>query len=309
MTARTLFVVLALALVSVGALAQQPAEKSHAPGVADPVATVNGKPITQDQYRSTLIDWFGKEVFEEMIQAETISQAAERAKVVVTDEQVDKRLALVQSDIEQKAATGQGPTFAQWMASRRVTIANLRSRLRSELQLEGLVADDVKVTTSEAQDFYDKNQKAFAEPERVKISVITVKTEDEANKVRTLINSKQKNWGDASREFNINPYTAKTGGDVGYCVDDGSPIATAAFGLKADLEISAPVSFQGAFHLVRREDRQKARIAPFDEVKQSIVSMLLEQRLFEAKMKKRTELRNQAVVQRFVEFQEAAPTP
>lgn len=295
--------------LSVGALVTAGAQEATAPAspLAEqkPVAIVNSRPIPEADFLKTLQDWFGKEVLEEMIQTEIIEQAAERAKVTATDEDVEMRLRAMRNSMDESARTGDGPPFAAWLASRRMTIANLKSRLRTDILLEGLVADQAKVTEGEVRAYYDQNKQRFSEPERVKIAVLSVKTEEEAKRVRDLIVSGKKAWGDAVREFSINPYTVKTGGEMGYIPDDGSPIARAAFDLKKDMDISQPVLFQGAYHLVRRDDRATARVAPLDEVKKDIGAMLLEKKLFDLKMKKRDELRGQAVIQRFIDFPEA----
>jgi foldase protein PrsA len=300
--------VLALSLGAlITASAQQPA--TTAPSLAEqkPVAIVNSRPIPEADFIKTLQDWFGKEVLEEMIQTQIIEQAAERAKVTATDEEVETRLRAMQNSMDESARTGDGPPFAAWLASRRMTISNLKSRLRTDILLEGLVADQAKVTEGEVRAYYDQNKQRFSEPERVKIAVLSLKTEEEAKRVRDLVVGGKKAWGDAVREFSINPYTVKTGGELGYVPNDGSPIAKAAFDLKKDGEVSPPVAFQGGYHLVRRDDRASARTAPLDEVKQQIGAMLLEQKLYELKLKKRDELRGQALIQRFIEFPEARP--
>lgn len=298
----------ALILGAVGGADAQQAPAT-APSLADqkPVAIVNSRPIPEADFIRTLKEWFGKEVLEEMIQSELIAQAAERAKVTATDEEVDVRVRAMQNSMDEQARAGNGPSFQAWLANRRMTMANLRARLRTEILLEGLVADQAKVTEGEVRAYYDQNKQLFSEPERVKIAVLSLKTEEEAKRVRDLIVTGKKPWGDAVREFSINPYTVKTGGEMGYIPDDGSPIAKAAFDLKKDGDVSQPVFFQGAYHLVRRDDRASARVAPLDEVKQQIGAMLLEQKLFDLKMKKRDELRNQAVIQRFLEFPESRP--
>jgi foldase protein PrsA len=308
MTRTILFCTLVLSLgVLMSASAQQPAAPANSVAAQKPVAIVNSHVIGEAEYIKTLQDWFGKEVLEEMIQSEIIAQAAERAKVTATDEQVDTRVRALQNSMDEQARTGDGLPFAAWLASRRMTLANLRARLRTDILLEGLVADQAKVTEGEVRDYYDQNKQRYSEPERVKIAVLTLKTEDEAKRVRDLVVSGKKPWGDAVRDFSINPYTVKTGGEVGYIPDDGSPIAKAAFDLKKDMDISQPVLFQGAYHLIRRDDRATARVAPLDEVKQQIAAMLLEQRLLDLKMKKRDELRSQANIQRYLEFSDTRP--
>jgi len=118
---RLIAVGFSLVLLSTGAWAQKD-------GI---VAKVNDQPITEQAFQATLLDWFGKEVFEEIIQAKVIEQAAERAKVTVTDEQVEERVRTLQLAMDAQAEAGQGDGFAVWLVQKRMTLANLRSRLRT----------------------------------------------------------------------------------------------------------------------------------------------------------------------------------
>lgn len=276
---------------------------------AEIVAKVNNQPITQEQYRQTLVDWFGKEVLEEMIQAEVIAQAAARTKITVTDEQVQGRLKALQTSMDERAKAGRGEPFQAWLASRRLTIPNLRSRLRTELLLEGMVVDRVKVPREEVSAYYENNRHRFREPAQVKISVISLKTEEEAKKVREMILKGEKTWGDAARDDNINPYTMKTGGALGYRTQDETPLMKAAFALEHDGEMSQPVHYGGLYNLVKREDRRNAQTTPFEEVKDSIKQALTEQKLFQLKKETRTALMDHSHIERLIQLPARSAEP
>lgn len=268
----------------------------------DPVAQVNTEPITEKQFQDTLVDWYGKQVLDEMIQALVIEQAARNANVTATDEEIDKEVLAMQTSMDEGAQAGQCEPFQVWLATRRMTIPNLRARMRTQVLLRKMVEGQATVSAADVSAFYEKNRAQFREPTRVKISVISLKTKEQAEQVRQMIATGEKTWGDAAREFNINPYTMKTGGEIGYRTDDGSPLMQAAMALEQDGDISPVVLFQGLHNIVKREDRQNERTAPFEEVKDSIAQMLKEQKVFALMREMRAGLMKNAHVQRFLQL-------
>ncbi len=276
--------------------------------LVDPVAKVNNEPVSREALQSTLLTWYGKMVLEELIQAVAIQQAAKRANVVVTDEQVAETLATMRESMNERyTATGQGQSFSMWLAERRLTVPNLRARLRTQLRLEGLVEDQVKVAPKDISAFYEKNRNMFREPTRVKVSVISLKTKEQADQVRKVILSGEKTWAEAARLHNINPYTMKTGGDLGYRTDDGTELMKAAMALENDGDISDVVAYGGLFNIIKREDKQPERTLPFEDVKQKVTDMMTERKRMYLMEEMRTALMKSAHIERLIEFpQESA---
>jgi foldase protein PrsA len=268
------------------------------------VARINNEAISEDTFRQALVDWFGKTTLEEMIMAQVVAQGAANAKVTVTDQDVEARVVAKKQELDAMAQAGVGPSFEQWMARNQLNLANVRFHLRTELLLEGLVQGRVQVTPEAVSDFYTRNAKRWVEPAAVKMSVIALKTAESAQTVRASILSSQKSWGDASRESNVNPYTMKDAGDLGYCTAGSSPLADAAFKLTHDGDVTDPLAYNGLFYLVRREDRRSERTIPFEEVRERIEATLHDQQLDRLKEETRAELMKQAHIERLMEFPE-----
>lgn len=270
----------------------------------EPVAKVNSQPITQAALTQCLLDWYGKFVLEEMIQALVIQQAADKAGIQITEQQVDQELLSMQKSMDEAAAAGQGEPFQVWLATRHMTIPNLRTRLRTQLQLRALVEGQVVVSPEEIAEFYEKNLEMFREPVRVKVSVISLTAQEEADTVLRLLKEGAKTWGDAARDYNVNPYTMKTGGSLGYRTDDGSPLMQAAMALQNDGDISEVVFDRSLYNIVKREDRQSARTLPFDDVKAEIESGIKENRRMELMMEARAANLKAAHIERFLQVSE-----
>ncbi len=270
------------------------------------VAKVNDQPISTESFEKTLVDWFGREVLDEMIQSRVIEQAAERAKVTVTEEQVEQRLKDFQMGMDAQAQMGSGESFMVWLAQKRMTIPNLRSRLRTELLLEGLVTDEVKVSEQEISAYYERNRKMFQEPTQVKIALIKFKTKEQAQQVRGEIAKGEKSWAEASTEYNLDLRLMKSEGELGWVQHDGTPVMEAAFALEHDGDITPVVEYQQGFYVIKRLDRRNARTVPFEEASPHIEAALMEKRMLDAKTEHRAKLMNAAHIEKLMDFPERA---
>ena len=271
-----------------------------------PVARVNGQAITQESVNKTLMDWFGKQVLEEVIQSEVISQAAKKGNIAVTDKEVDDELAKMREEMDAQAKLGAGDSFVQFLGKTRRTEASLSAQLRTRRLLEKMVEDQAGVTDTEAAEFYEKNLTKFKEPAVVKVGVISLKTQDKAKEVRDKIAANTMTWGDAAREFNCNPRTMQTDGSLGPITESDNPVAKAAFALDHDGALSDVFEFGGLFNIVKREDRRNARTMPFEEARDRIKTILSEQKLERLVAAKRDELTRAAHIERLLGAADAA---
>lgn len=268
----------------------------------DPAARVNGQAIPQEALEKTLMDWFGHQVLEEMIQAEVISQAAKKANITATDAEVEQALAALRASMDQDARANGGESFAEFLGRTRHTEASLRSQIRTSMLLERMVKDQAVVTDQEAADFYEKNPARFREPAKVKVGLISLKTEEKAREVRDLVLTGKKTWGDAAREFNVNPVTMQADGSLGFITLGDNPIAKAAFALDRDGAITEVIPYRGLFNLVRREDRCNERMQPFEEARPVIKDALQRERIHRLALQKREDLMRAAHIERLLTF-------
>lgn len=305
MTGRNIFIAVWVWLVAVCGL---PAVAQKA-GVA---ASVNEQPITEEKFRQTLLEWYGREILEEMIEAEVIAQAARRKGVSVTDQEVDARLQAIRERMDRDAARGNGPAFEQWLEASGMTVPHYRAQVRTMMLLEALVKDEVTVSPEEVARFYERNIKRFWRPALVNISVITVNTEQEAEIVYDLLTKRGESWASVAERYNTDPRTMKTGGEWGFCPNDNSPIMLAAFALERDGDISRPLAASGKWHVIKRLDRQSERTLPFEEVKAAIEADIRSRKTKQLMEETRVALMSAAHIQRFMQFparEPASPRP
>ena len=136
------------------------------------VVVVGSHKISKYDYEEALDLQSGKQVLNQMVFSELISQAAARANLVPTEAQVDARLA----EIERLT-----PQSFQTAASRALSSAD-RANLRTQMEVENLRMQNIKASDAEIAEYYDAHKAVFsAIPQTVSVLVVTQKSGDAAS--------------------------------------------------------------------------------------------------------------------------------
>lgn len=199
----------------------------------------------------------------------------------------------------------------QWKRSRENILPRVvgelerRSRLaRLEAQVRAVPLPD----ESEAREYYRSRPELFTEPERVRLSLILLRTDpgapasvvegafEEAQGIRERI-GKGADFAELARVHSADPSAAK-GGDLGYVHRGMLPEAIERDVLD-ELEpgaVSKPVRVLEGVALVRLESRKVARLRGFDEVARNARELLQRERGEQAWAALNAKLRAGAVV-------------
>lgn len=136
----------------------------------------------------------------------------------------------------------------------------------------------LEVGDAQLHEYYDSHRDQFRTPERVKVRHILLMTQgkpkDQVDKMKAKAEDllKQiKGGGDFAALAKANsedPGSKANGGDLGWVVRGQTVknFETAAFSLKPG-EISPVISTEYGFHILQVQEKQDARLQPFDEVK------------------------------------------
>ncbi|MCD6351551.1 MAG: peptidyl-prolyl cis-trans isomerase, partial [Armatimonadetes bacterium] len=188
------------------------------------------------------------------------------------------------------------------MRQRRISLRELISQARMELQLEKMVQGKVKVTDEEVSRYYQSNRKKFRRPERMMISHIAVEKKEDAERIRQEIISGKITFADAARKYSIDPYGRENGGVFGWIARGNDPLQQAAFALKKDGDISPPVLGKKGWEIIRRDAYQSEEIPPFEEVQDNIRKMLTADRTKRLAEQMLRELMTAANIERVIDF-------
>ena len=183
-------------------------------------------------------------------------------------------------------------------------INNMRKQLHRRLQayeiMEKTMRQDAP-SDEDAEEFYKKNEVHFKVSEQVNASHILARGIGDASKekigqmVEKLASGKD--FSEVAREFSDDA-SAKEGGDLGW-VPRGqtvAPFEKAVFALEPG-DVSEPFETQFGWHIVKLHQKQEARTQPFEEVREQIVMMLLQERRNEAYRLFLMDLRERAIIE------------
>lgn len=246
LTYRTPIVLVALAAAVAGGCRSTPAPPPGPAVTEDTWAVVNGREITRGDVEKALRRaGSGAEVLSEdeslmaklglldnLITEEILVARAREEKLEVTEAEVDNAENEAKKDLTPDA-------FAQELAKRSLTAADVRDSLRRELLTGKLIARDVQakivVTDQQISDFFNANRAQFNIPEdsfRLAQIVVTPVADPQlanrsgddattpqaaAAKVQMLMEKLKGGaaFGDLARDFSEDPESAPRGGDLG----------------------------------------------------------------------------------------------
>lgn len=253
-----------------------------------PAATVNDRKIdmkTLDQFvneraadhrqRNVAIDMsrMREVVLQELIAQILILEEAEKRGIHPTDEEVTKEMASV------KGAAGD-EALSQALKDRGMTMDTFRTRVKDQLTLAKFSLDLVKdeeISEEEMREYYRNSPKPFMQPARVLMRMMEFSSEPEAQAVREEMEKK----GIAFDEMAARIAQEKRAvvSEYGWVPPEffSPPIAAALKDLAAG-EQGGPFQGQKGFFLIRVKDRQKERVSSYEEVRDSVRSLLLDQR-------------------------------
>ncbi|HOO55474.1 MAG TPA: peptidylprolyl isomerase [bacterium] len=141
-------------------------------------------------------------------------------------------------------------------------------------------ADEVQVTDEELKQYYDTNLSEFSEGQ-VKASHILVDTEEEANEIYAALKDSPEKFADIAKEKSKCP-SGSNGGDLGtFGRGEMAPeFEKQAFSMEVG-KVSEPFKTRFGWHILLVDKRSDVETTPFDEVKESIRTKLLDQKRME----------------------------
>lgn len=211
------------------------------------LAKVNGEVILAKDVFATGYDWFVGPTLDEMILYKLIDQEARKNKINVTNAEIK---ALLEETVKNSLRmVPPGRTWQQQLQATGMPVSRLKARARVQVQLKKIVTLKVNLN-----DFVHVRQiliKAkFTKAEEVQ------KNDDEAKaKIESIL--KQINEGmkfeDAAKEFNEDPSTKATGGDLFFRgkMEMDPAFADVAFKLKTAGDIGGPIKTVQGYHLIQ----------------------------------------------------------
>ncbi len=259
--AAVVFILTALLFFAPGR-AEEKGERKKGEGKGTVLATINGVPITQEEFSRRLARLSSegreftaseskKELLEILVSREALAQEGRRLGLDRAEE-VRERIDDVVKEI---------------------LISAVLEKVSSE-----------KATEEGMRVFFEKNRDEFKE---VHASHILVKSEAEAKEIKKKIDGGG-DFGELAKKQSQDPGSASRGGDLGYFTKGRmmKPFAEAAFSLKVN-EVSGPVATQYGYHLIKVLDvrRPEKFVGLSPEISQAVKVALVNSEIEKIKTK------------------------
>lgn len=236
----------------------------------DPVAIVNGQPISKADFVQRLVEWHGPGVLEEMITRALVDQEIQRLGVTNTPEEINQRvdLQVKMAEDELKQQSGGQMALAEFLKTKGETMESFRSMLFHNDNFQKQIALEKMV------------QYSLLTEEAVEVQHIVVEHEVKAREIHELLH-KGADFAKLAAERSEDQISGQQGGRLAPFIYGLSPMGIAfdeiVFKLK-DGELSDVVSTQpGRFHVVKKLSSRPAKNTPYSEIKDQVWKDLVTQ--------------------------------
>jgi peptidyl-prolyl cis-trans isomerase C len=246
-----------------------------------------------------------KEALDSLIEFELLYQESQARHLRVSDSAVADTIRTTQDRFGSPAA------YRQALSEKGLTPQDIERDTRKTLAVDRLLAEAVwnrvSVTDAEVKQFYGEHSQEFRHPTQVRASHILIRLPP-GERERAMARSKAEalakraqggeDFAALARAESEDKITALQGGDLGY-FEQGAMVAAVdevAFRLEPG-QVSGVVQTPHGLHVIKVTGRRTAGIAPLDEVRERIVTLLTREKRQRLQEELVAELRRQATVE------------
>ena len=225
----------------------------------------------------TEYDTIKRQVMQFLIQAQWVQQEAEKRDITVSDKAVQKSFA-----DQKKQAFPTDKAYKQFLKTSGMTEADILFRVKlSQLQeklTQKVTEDAKKVSAADIEEYYEKNQKRFEQPERRDLRVVLTKTEAKANEARQALDGGQ-SWKDVVKQYSIDETSKAQGGKLAAVAkgQQDKALEDAVFAAQKG-ELEGPVKTQFGWYVFEVEKITPASQQSLEQSRDTIKNLLASQR-------------------------------
>jgi foldase protein PrsA len=220
------------------------------------------------------------DVMQFLIQAEWVQQEAEEQDVKVTDQEVKRRL----EDEKARAFPGKQreKRYKEFLETSGMTEADILWNFKLETLQQKLTQKvtekESKVTDKDVSDYYAKNKKRFAQPERRDLNVVLTKSKGKADEAKSALDGGG-NFKTVSKKYSIDEASKQQGGKLPDVAEGQQEKAfnDAIFSAKRG-SLQGPIKTQFGYYVFEVTKVTPASQQSLDESKETIKNLLRSQR-------------------------------
>lgn len=242
------------------------------------VAKVGDMTVTKSELYDELIKQNGAQILDILIADKIMHSEVEKQNISVTDEEIETGLE------EMRDFYGSEEALNTELTNYGLTLDDVKDNIKSNLQIERLLAPYVEISDEEIADFYEENKASFGQEEQVKASHILVATEEEALDIKAKLEAGE-DFAELAKEYSIDETNSEQGGALGYFAESKmvEEFSNAAFSLSID-EISDPVQTNYGYHIIKVEDKLEEKIPVLEDNIEDIKNQIFQTKSYDAYM-------------------------
>lgn len=237
------------------------------------VAKVNNEVITKDDLYEILVKQNGEQLLNSLISEKIINIEAEKQKIEVSEEDIQKEIDKIAGNYGGEEAFNQAIQYYGY------TLEDIKNDLAMNIKIKKLLEPSISISEEEMKNYFETNKETFNQEEEVKARHILVETEKKAKEVIEKLNAGG-DFSELAKEYSMDEATKELGGELGF-FGRGKMVAEfeeSAFALKLN-EISEPVKTKYGYHIIEVEEKKEAKEANYEESKDMIKEILLEEKI------------------------------
>jgi foldase protein PrsA len=218
-----------------------------------------------------------REVMQFLIQAEWVTQEADKRDITVSEKAVQKSF-----EDQKKQAFPTDKAYQSFLKTSGMSEADILFRVKlSQLQeklTQKVTEDAKKVSSSDISDYYEKNQKRFAQPERRDLLIVLTKTEAKAQEAKDALESGQP-WKTVAKQYSIDEASKAQGGKLAAVAkgQQDKAFEDAVFAANKG-EIGGPVKTQFGWYVFEVQKVTPASQQSLEQSRDTIKNLLRSQR-------------------------------
>ncbi len=226
---------------------------------------------------------FKQRLLDNLVNQKLIEQAATEQKIVVTDADVKKQVDQLKAGFKDDAQ------FQAALKSAGMDAEGLTKQIKDQLVTQKLIeklSKNTKITPVEMQAYYDKNKAQFEQKAAKRAEHILFKPEDKktAQKVLTELKSGA-DFSALAKKYSVDTATAAKGGDLGWPTTPYVDEFEAALRKLDKGDTSPLVQTPYGWHIIRVTETREGSQQKFEEVKDQIDQILIQQKRADAYQK------------------------
>lgn len=224
----------------------------------EPVATIEGKDITYDDWVKSLRKNYGRKQLKEMIEKSVVNKLAEEDGIEVNEKVMKRELALLRMT--------QGVMTKEELEKKET---KWKEDIKHRYQMEALLTKDVSIPEEDIKSFYDGYQKQYDFQAATQLSHILVSDLDTAEKVEKELDDGA-SFPLLAKEYSTDEDSREQGGYMGFYVNTSQFLPDVYLDETEEMEehtYSEPIQTEDGYAIVYLHSKLPEITFTYDEIK------------------------------------------